>query len=192
MFSTRDKVRQHLPKCFKKYKNIRCIIDCTEVHVQSPGNFEAQGNQYSSYKGHTTYMFLVAIPPNGAILFVSDAYEGTISAKEIVRLSGFLDFLNPGDVVTADRGFFIKELLNERHLKLITPPFLGSRHRFTPQEEALTKDIAKHRIHVERSIERKKNFEFFSELYHKSFSLFSHSVFFVIACLVNFQSPLVK
>ena len=61
MFSTRDKVRQHLPKCFKKYKNIRCIIDCTEVHVQSPGNFEAQGNQYSSFKGHTTYKFLVAL-----------------------------------------------------------------------------------------------------------------------------------
>ena len=57
MFSTRDKVRQHLPKCFKKYKNIRCIIDCTEVHVQSPGNFEAQGNQYSSHKGQTTYKF---------------------------------------------------------------------------------------------------------------------------------------
>ena len=84
--------RQHLPKCFKKYKNIRCIIDCTEVHVQSPGNFEAQGNQYSSYKGHTTYKFLVAIAPNGAILFVSDAYEGSISDKEIVRVSGFLDF----------------------------------------------------------------------------------------------------
>ena len=92
MFSTRDKVRQHLPKCFKKYKNIRCIIDCTEVHVQSPGNFEAQGNQYSSYKGHTTYKFLVAIAPNGAILFVSDAYEGSISDKEIVRVYGFLDF----------------------------------------------------------------------------------------------------
>ena len=61
MFSTRDKVRQHLPKCFKKYKNIHCIIDCTEVHVQSPSNFEAQGNQYSSYKGHATYKFLVAL-----------------------------------------------------------------------------------------------------------------------------------
>ena len=117
LFSTWDKVRQRLPKCFKTYKNIRCIIDCTEVHVQSPGNFEAQGNQYSSYKGHTTYKFLVAIAPNGAILFVSDAYEGSISDKEIVRVSGFLDFLNPGDVVMADRGFLIKELLNERHVK---------------------------------------------------------------------------
>ena len=56
----------------------------------------------------------------------------------------------------ADCGFLIKELLNERHVKLIIPPFLGSRHRFTPQDEALRKDIAKHRIHVERSIERMK------------------------------------
>ena len=56
MFSTRDKVRQHLPKCFKKYKNVRCIIDCTEVHVQSSANFEAQENQYSSYKGHCLSM----------------------------------------------------------------------------------------------------------------------------------------
>lgn len=31
MFATKDKVRKHLPKCFKKYKNIRCIIDCTHV-----------------------------------------------------------------------------------------------------------------------------------------------------------------
>ncbi|XP_053397878.1 uncharacterized protein LOC128556500 [Mercenaria mercenaria] len=42
MFASRRKVRKHLPRCFKKYKNIRCIIDCTEVHVQSPGNFEAR------------------------------------------------------------------------------------------------------------------------------------------------------
>ena len=69
--------------------------------MQSPGNFEAQGNQYSSYEGHTTYTFLVAIAPNGAILFVSDAFEESISDKEKVRLSGFLDF----DIVMADRGY---------------------------------------------------------------------------------------
>ena len=66
---------------------------------------------------------MAAIAPNGAILFVSDAYEGSISDKEIVCVSDFLEFLNPGDVVMADRGFLIKELLNERHVKLIIPPF---------------------------------------------------------------------
>ena len=105
MFASRRKVRKHLPKSFKKYKNIRCIIDCTEVHVQSPTNFEAQGNQYSSYKGYTSYKFLVAVAPNGAVVYVSDAFEGSITDKEIVRQSGFLDFLEPGDVIMADRGF---------------------------------------------------------------------------------------
>ena len=92
------------------FEPLKFVIDCTEVHVQSLGNFEAQGNQYSSYEGHTTYKCLVAIAPNGAILFVSDAFKGSISDKEIMCLSGFLDFLNPGDVVMTDRGFLIKEL----------------------------------------------------------------------------------
>ncbi|VDH93027.1 Hypothetical predicted protein [Mytilus galloprovincialis] len=38
MFPDRSKIRKHLPKSFKKYKNIRCIIDCTEVFVQQPRN----------------------------------------------------------------------------------------------------------------------------------------------------------
>ena len=92
----------------------------------------------------------------------------------------------------ADRGFLIKELLNERHVKLIIPPFLGSRHRFTPQEEALTKDIAKHRTHVERSIEKMKKIRILQGFVAQKLQpVFSHCVF-VIACLVNFQSPLVK
>ncbi|VDI15694.1 Hypothetical predicted protein [Mytilus galloprovincialis] len=159
MFPDRSKIRKHLPKSFKKYKNIRCIIDCTEVFVQQPRNFGKQGNCYSSYKGHTTYKFLVGIAPNGTIVYISDAFEGSISDKEIVKKSGFLDTLNNGDEIMADRGFTIDDLLMSRGAKLIIPPFLGSRDKFTPQEEASTKDIAKHRIHVERAIERMKKIQ---------------------------------
>ena len=70
MFASRQTVRKYLPKSFKKYKNIRCIIDCTEVHVQQPVN-----NQDSSYKGNTTFKFLVGIAPNGAIIYVSDGFK---------------------------------------------------------------------------------------------------------------------
>ena len=124
--------------------------------MQQSSTFAAQGNAYSSYKGHTTFKFLVAVAPNGTIVYLSDAFQGSISDKEIVRQSGFLDYLDPGDEVMDDRVFFfIKDMmmLNERQVKLIIPPFLGSRNMFTPQEESLTKDVAKQRIHVERSIE---------------------------------------
>ncbi|XP_061170632.1 uncharacterized protein LOC133180037 [Saccostrea echinata] len=52
MFPSRSHLSKFAPKSFKKYKNIRCIIDCTEVLVQQPRDFGKQGNCYSSYKGH--------------------------------------------------------------------------------------------------------------------------------------------
>lgn len=192
MFAKRSMIKKHLPKCFKKYKNIRCIIDCTEVHVQQPSNFAAQGNAYSSYKGHTTFKFLVAVAPNGTIVYLSDAFQGSISDKEIVRQSGFLDYLDPGDEVMADRGFLIKDMLNERQVKLIIPPFLGNRNMFTPQEESLTKDVAKHRIHVERSIERMKKFRLLQKTIPLSLQPVFSQIVFVVGCLVNFQKPLVQ
>ena len=72
-----------MPVRFKRYKNIRCIIDCTEFFTQRLRHFQRQGNLYSTYKAHTTYKVLVAVAPNGAIMFVSDAYEGSVSDREI-------------------------------------------------------------------------------------------------------------
>ncbi|VDI17562.1 Hypothetical predicted protein [Mytilus galloprovincialis] len=193
MFPDRSKICKHLPKSFKKYKNIRCIIDCTEVCCQQPRNFGKQGKYYSSYKGHTTYKFLVGIAPNGTIVYISYAFEGSISDKEIVKKSGFLDKLNNGDEIMADRGFTTDDLLMSRGAKLIIiPPFLDSRDKCTPQEEASTNDIAKHRIHVERAIERMKEEK--TRILQKIVPLSLQPVFsqmiFVIACLVNFQEPI--
>ena len=57
---------------------------------------------------------LVAIAPNGTIMFVSDGFEGSISDKAIVNQSGFLDYTEVGDLVLADRGFLIKEELQAK------------------------------------------------------------------------------
>ena len=49
----------------------------------------------------------MAVAPDGTIVYLSDAFQGSISDKEIVRQSGFLDYLDPVDEVMADRGFFL-------------------------------------------------------------------------------------
>ena len=46
---------------------------------------------YSQYKSHVTYKGLIGIAPSGAITFVSQLYEGSISDQEIVKRSGFLN-----------------------------------------------------------------------------------------------------
>ena len=76
-------------------------------------------------------------------MFVSDVYEGCISDKEIVKVSGVLDPITEGDQVVVDRGFTIEELVLERGGQLVIPPFLGQRRQFTMDETVQTKVIAR-------------------------------------------------
>ena len=73
------------------------MIDCTEVKIQGSSNFDQQGHMYSSYKQTQTMKALIGVTPGGAAAFVSDAYEGSISDKEITMKCGILDYVNPGD-----------------------------------------------------------------------------------------------
>ena len=55
---------------------------------------------------------LFAIAPNGMISFMSAGWRGRTSDKHIVNQSGFLDILDPGDVILADRWFTINSELS--------------------------------------------------------------------------------
>ena len=57
---------------------------------------------------------LIGITPSGVCSFVSDLYTGSISDKEIIIQSGFLDKLSQGDGVMADKGFLIQAELAAR------------------------------------------------------------------------------
>lgn len=192
MFAPREVVAKNLPSSFRKFKGIRVIIDCSEFFVEKASNFQQQGNMYSSYKSHATYKVLVGCAPSGAVTFVSDAFEGSISDVEIVKQSQFLDKLEPGDLVLADRGFTIRELLAERGADLNIPPFLHGRDSLTAGEEIQTRQIARVRIHVERCIERIKKFRLLQKIIPLSLQPVFSQMVFVAGCLVNFQEPLVK
>ncbi len=105
---------------------------------------------------------------------------------------GIDKYLQPGDLVLADRGFTVREFLQERLVDLNIPPFLLGRERLTPQEEVATKQIARARIHVERANERLKKFCILKKTVPSSISQLMSQIFFIVACLVNFQSPLVQ
>lgn len=192
MFPERRILRQCRPSSFSKYPNCRVIIDGFEIFTQSPRNFEEQGNVYSAYKHHATFKFLIGISYSGAITFLSHGFEGSISDKEIVKQSGILDLLQEGDLVMADRGFTIKDLLDPLGVTLKIPPFLNGRERLTPQEEVETKRIAKLRIHVERAIGRLKKFRLLEHVIPLNMRPIVGQMCFVAACLVNYQRPLIR
>ncbi|XP_071104215.1 uncharacterized protein [Haliotis cracherodii] len=192
IFPSRHLIRKTLPSVFKSFKNIRVIVDCFEVFSERPSDYGEQGNMYSQYKTHNTLKVLLGISPTGAVTFLSDAYEGGISDRDIIRKSGFLEKINPGDLILADRGFNIKDLLMSRRAHLNIPPFLGKRDKLTPQEDILTRSIARTRIHVERSVGRLREYRILNTVIPLSMKHLASQIVFVIGMLSNYQPPLVK
>ena len=194
VFPDRQIVELHKPACFKnKYKGTTVIIDATEIYIEKPSNPEAQQVTFSTYKNSNTLKALVGITPSGSVCFISDLYGGSISDKEITSKSGFINKLQRSDEVMADRGFNIQEMLASKGVRVNVPPFMNQSGQFTEQEMLATRRIATLRIHVERAIERIKNYhilDFIPTTLCKSGLI--DMIFFVCAMLTNFMPPLVK
>ena len=113
-----------------------------------PSNPTAQQLTFSNYKNHNTLKALVGISPSGAVCFVSDLYGGNISDKKLT--------VECGDLIMADRGFTIEDILPPG-VSLNVPPRMNESGQLTDNERTVTRRIASVRIHVERAIERIKN-----------------------------------
>lgn len=163
------------------------LLSTVLKYLQSPTDFAEHGNMYSSYKHHTTLRCLVGISPSGAVTFLSDTYEGSIGDREIVLKSGLVNLLDPWDLVIADRGFLIKDILQDRKAELNIPPFLGNRKNLTAQGETLTKRIARVRIHVERATEMMKKYKIIGKILPLSLKPVVLQIVHIIGFLVNYH-----
>ncbi|KAJ8375535.1 hypothetical protein SKAU_G00061150, partial [Synaphobranchus kaupii] len=111
----RETIKATLPQAFKEhFSNTTCVIDCTETVLQKAKNLDCRSESYSHYYANNTVKYLVAISPSGIIMFISDTYGGKCSDRYITQDSGFLDYLRAGDEVMGDRGFTVRDLLEER------------------------------------------------------------------------------
>ena len=121
---TKEKIFRDFPKSLPRgqYRHLRCTIDCTEVFIERPRNLLLQALTYSDYKHHNTVKIFVAIAPNGMVSFLPPAWGGRTSDLYVTRHCGFLDLLEMGDVILADRGFPIQNDLLMRGARLIIPP----------------------------------------------------------------------
>lgn len=179
-----------LPACFETFSNCRITLDCTEIQCAIPGNnMDSQSQTFSHYKQRNTFKVLVGVAPNGVITFVSDMYPGSTSDKAIVEHSNIMASMKPGDLILADKGFVMQDLVPQG-VSVNVPPFLKNK-RFTLEEVKTTKSIARARVHVERAIARIKNYSIleFIPVHYRSFVT---KLFQVCACLVNMQSPILQ
>ena len=75
-----------------------------------------------------------------------------MSDQELTRKSGFLDMIQPRDVILADRGFLIEDELILRGATLAIPAFTKGKLQLSRHEVEKSRQLARIQIHVERVI----------------------------------------
>ena len=192
IWASKKYILDTMPKQFREaYPYTRVILDCTELFIEMPTSARSQSATFSSYKHHNTAKGLVGIAPNGLITFVSDLYTGRISDKKITSNSGIYDLLENGDSIMADRGFDLDDDL-PAGVSLNIPPFLDGKPQLSVEEEIETRRIASLRVHVERAIERVKNFKILQNVFPLSMAADLNKIWVICCYLVNFLPPLIS
>ncbi|XP_062611091.1 uncharacterized protein LOC134272931 [Saccostrea cucullata] len=188
----RNVIKENMPDSFKRrYPNCRVIIDCTEIYTETPQSLSNKGRMYSDYKSHMTWKVLIGISPSGVITHVSDLWTGSTSDKQITKLSKLIEKCEPGDAIMGDKGFLIADLCTPNGIHLIIPP-LKKHGRLTKCEVEKTRRIANLRIHVERAMERIKNFKIIQGVVPISLHDKVSKIVFVVCALCNLMPPLIQ
>ena len=158
-------IDKHRPNCFNElYPKCRGIIDASEIKVQAPSSLVLNSCSYSCYKSHNTFKGNKVIAPSGEIIHVSLLYVDSISNKELVKKSGLLKLLKPGDQLMADKGFVIPDGLTLVGCSITMLTFLSSKTQFPKDKLLKSTKIHNVRVHIERAIRRVKEFHYFDRV----------------------------
>ena len=114
---------------------------------------------------------------------------GGTSDKMVTYDSGILSHLKAGDLILADKGFLIHDIMPEGAF-LNLPAFLRGKKQFTKEEAIFSRKLARSRIHVERAIERMRNYAILEKISAKERS-YCDIIVQVCGVLVNLQAPLI-
>lgn len=188
----------------EKYPGVIGSIGCTEFFIQCLSSLVKQSQSYSNFKQSTTTTLksLIMIDLGGAILYASPLFTGSISDMAILEASGFIKILkekvNKGqvflrDIILADKGFNVSDLLQTINFDINIPVFRVSGHQFTADEIAATPKVAHERIHVEHAIGRLKTYRILSVTQLPNSCLGNmEQIYTVCVLLCNFRYALIK
>ena len=148
-----EQLYKTMPIQFRKnFGKCIAIIDCFEIFMDRASSLKARAQTWSNYKHHNTVKFLIGISPQGSITFVSKGWGGRVSDRYLTEHCGIMEYLQPGDVILADRGFNIAEEASLYYAEVKVPPYTRGKKQLSRYEVDKARQLSRVRIHVERVI----------------------------------------
>ena len=188
IWPTQKLVRYFSPCDFKvKFPCTRIIIDGTK----KPKAPRAQQATFSTYKNKNTVKVLVGCTPGGLINFVSHAYGGSTSDRQIVERCNIIQLCDRNDSVMADKGFSVQDLFASKDISVNVPNFFKKKNRLSCKTVAGDRKISSKRVHIERLIGLGKTYKILKCCLNGSEAKLSSDIIFVCFMLCNFRTGIV-
>jgi len=192
LFPDRDLTTQFMPDDFRhKFPQTRVIIDGMECPVKKPKNPVSQQATFSYYKNMNTVKSVVGSTPGGLVCYISPAYGGSTSDRQIIERSQLGQMCEPGDSIMADKGFNIQDIMAANDVHINIPTFLKKANRFNPRTLSRDRNIASKRVHIEHHIGLAKTFKILRHPLTLCETALASEVIFVCFMLCNFRSCIV-
>lgn len=189
---SRDLVDFYMPTDFKvKFPTTRVIVDGTECPVKKPKEPILQQATWSTYKNRNTVKVLVGISPGGLVSYVSPAYAGSASDRNICERSELPQMCEPQDSVMADKGFNVQDLFEASMVAVNIPTFFSKKNRMSGKTVLKDRRIANKRVHIERIIGLAKTYKILQQPMNNTESGLATQIIHLCFYLCNFRANIV-
>lgn len=189
---SQDEVRLHIPADFRKhFPHTRVILDATEIPIDKPKNPAAQKDTWSNYKNKNTVKVVVGITPGGLVSFVSSAYGGSASDRQVVMQTNLPSICDPGDEIMVDKGFTVEDVFSPYGVLVNIPSFFRKGNRIKGTIIIQDRKRAAKRVHVERVIGLAKTYKIMRGPLTRMETSLADQITFVCFILCNFRPNIV-
>ena len=192
LWPPQELVRYFAPSGFKQtFPSTRVIIDGTEVPVKRPKNPKSQQATFSVYKNKNTVKVIVGATPGGLVSYVSPAYAGSTSDRQIIERSSLMKDCDSKDSIMADKGFNVQDLFAPYDVAINIPTFFKNMNRMSGRMVMKDRKISSKRVHIERIIGLAKTFKILTQPMSATVTKMASEVIFIVFMLCNFRKNIV-
>lgn len=186
-------VRYFAPTGFKRnFPNTRVIIDGTECPIKKPKNPKSQQATFSTYKNRNTVKVLVGSTPGGLVSYVSAAYGGSTSDRQIVERSALVSMCDPKDSIMEDKGFNVQDLFAPHDIHINIPTFFKKKNRMSGKTVSHDRKNSSKRVHIERIIGLAKTYRILVEPMSATETKLASEIIYNCFMLCNFRNCIIS